>query len=194
MYTHNKKFIILASIISIFLVLFVFFLIFLSGQTEKKVTITSSPSSSDFKIGDIKGKTPAALELKSGKYEIEISKKDYKTIKTSFSIAPLKKEVKLSYTLEILPPEIIGTGGSFKMSKEETERKINDYQTRFPFATLLPVQTKTYYVSAPYDDGTINIYLFKETEVQGKEGAYQWFREHGVANPQSLNIKWKYSK
>ncbi len=194
MYTHSKKFIIVASIISVFLIFFVAFLLFLSGKRNKKVTITSSPSSANFKIGDIEGKTPAILNLESGKYEIELSKDNYQTIKASFFIAPLKKEIVLNYFLELLPPEIIGTGGSFTLSKEEIDKEINDYKTRFPFASSLPVQTKTYYISAPYDNGTINVYLFRETEEQGKNNVYKWFSDNGVTNPQSLNIKWKYDE
>ncbi len=192
MYTHNKKFIIIASLISITLICFLLILLFLEGQTKKKVTIISSPSSASFKIGDITGKTPATIELKSGTFNIEISHKDYKNLKTSFSIAPLKKSVSLNYSLSILPPEAIGTGGGYMQSPAEVAKKVNDYNDAYPYASQLPVQAKDYYISAPYEDGTMHVYIFREREAQSKAEVYKWFSDHGAADPQSLKINWVY--
>lgn len=187
MYTINKKFIIFLSLFFVFLLGSLIALLLLLKKTE--VNIATRPYSAAYTIKGSQGKTPAKLKLRPGKYDLEITKDNFETIKTSFEVHFFQKKVQLVYPLKSLPVR----EGDKPSGKEVIEKTMTEYNARFPYAKLLPVQKDTFYISRPSNDGVFNVYIKKNYESRAKEDVYGWFRTQGVKTPEGLKINWKYS-
>ena len=183
----TKRFLILTFIFIALILGLVLMIILFSYRGSKNVSIKTSPQEVNYKIGGLEGQTPAKIKLESGKYQLELSKKGWESLSAQIEIKPFQKELSLSYTLKSVP----GTGSN--LSKNKIDKQMSDYKKRFPYANLLPVQTKDFYIEMPSDDGSITVYINRKDEASAKNIVYQWFKDHGEASPQTLNIKWLYS-
>lgn len=184
----TKRFLVLTSIFIALILSLVLIIFFFTYTGRKTISINTSPSEVNYKISELKGQTPAKIKLKPGKYQLELSKSSFEGLTAQIEIKPFQKELSLNYTLKSIP----GYGGSGG-SKDEIEKQLSSYKRKFPYANLLPIQTKDFYIEMPSDSGSITIYINKRDEAVAKNDAYQWFKDHGENYPQTLNIKWKYS-
>lgn len=185
----NKRNIILVAVFLALLVLVLSFLIFYPNKETRKykIKIITSPPGGYYQIGDTKGTTPSEISLKEGKYKVELSLLAYDKIQTEINVSKSSNKT-LSYTFS---SSLKGDKG---ISKETGDKILQKSRENYPYFDLLPFQGNTFYIDIPYSDGGIPVYLFKSKEEQGKNDALQWFKDHGVASPQSLNIIWKYDE
>lgn len=186
MYTLNKKSIVLV-ILAVFTVLILLsMLVFAVGK--KEVSIETSPAQAKYKIRSYAGETPGKIKLTPGKYNIEIKKAGYNNVKEEIKVPYFKNKITLKYDLKKT---------EFKETKlptkEEAKAMQNKYDTDFPYANSLPAKSSTYYISRPGSDGSMNIYIFKAKEDEGKRDAEKWLKDHG-ADTNKLKINWIDSK
>jgi|GEM_PF-1783635 len=179
-------------IICLLVIVASFLVFFALTQAKKTIAIATFPVGAKCEIDGIEVKVPAKIKLSPGIHQIEISLKDYESIKTEIKISSFWGKRDFRYTLNRLPNTI--RSGTTPGADTKRVKEIKEMEKKFSYFNLLPYEGISFYIDIPYKDGRIPVYIFKENEKQGKKGALLWFASHGVNKPEKLNIIWRYDQ
>jgi len=90
-----------------------------SGDGKTRITVRPEPADSMVRILNFKPKYQAGIEMKPGKYEIEVSKNGYETAKTKVEVRPREDNVFDVALVSLAPPQAAAPASDSAVSPPE---------------------------------------------------------------------------
>lgn len=194
----KRRFIMAVFLFTLVVVFMIGAIIFSAAYSKKSVSISTSPVNAHYKIDSLEGTAPATLKLKPGDYQIELSSKNYETLKQTLVVKPFQKNLLLSYALKFDFPlrpskEAVTKDFGGTPPNPDWKQKAENLKIKYAlFYDKLPYRGLNFYISPPTQDDKFFIYVPAADPEDGKQATLDWFRQNGITDPNSLNIVWQY--